>query len=384
MNQQTVLENFLTYCKTADISSEELGKPSVFYETEAAKALVAEMDADRKFAENVLVAIAKELKKLPPYRACLCAFFIGLYGERGVTCLYADRDLLDYFDLSIKFVMRFITEMVRATRTRELTDALIKEFFKAIDFDKMIKNNPELIELVQGMPTLCTAVLSRISTNRAMRTYLRNANVLSACAAVGCAIPAARYVAAMLNITEQQQVLVLFPSNKIGFEITVEEVDNNFVMFTLLQIALAKEGHMGKLGLPHYKYNEEIDSVLRREDKDLSKKFNSLTDTAAFNYYNLHPIAKESKGRYRMDTDYLCNGAEHTDALGTLDGRLILLVDKATSERKWAGACVAGMHPNLHPKLTINRILPKEEFEKWIEMVEGIGTFQSMNRDDDE
>ncbi len=384
MNQQILLENFFNHCNKTDISAQELANNDVFYKSEPVKELLAAMDQDHKFAEEVLVAIAKELKKMPPYRACLVSFFIGLYGERGVTSLFADRDLLDYFDLAIKFVMRFIAEMLKATGIRDLNPTVIKQFFDAIDYDKMIKQNPELIEFIQGLPVLCTAVLSRISTNRAMRSYLRNAQSLGACAAVGCVIPAARYVAAMLNITEQQQVLVLFPNSKTGFEVTVEEVDSLYVMFSLLQVALSKEGHMKKLGAPQYQYSEIIDKVLRREKTDLGSSINKLVDIAAFDYYNLHPIAKENKGKYRMDPDYLCNGNEHIETLGTLDGRLILVCDKLSKPQRWAGAHVSGMHPNLKPTLTVNRILPKEDYEKWIEAVEGIGTLKDYNRDQDD
>ncbi len=384
MNQQTVLENFLNHCSKTDISAQELANSDVFFKSEPVKALVAEMDADHKFAEEALVAIAKEFKKMPPYRACLAAFFIGLYGDRGVTSLFADRDLLDYFDLGVKYVMRFIAEMLKATGIRDLNPTVIKQFFDAIDYDKMIKQNPELIEFIQGLPSLCTAVLSRISTNRAMRSYLRNAQTLGACAAVGCVIPAARYVAAMMNITEQQQVLVLFPNSKMGFEVTVEEVDSIFVMLSLLQVTLAKEGHMKKLGLPHYEYSEQIARVLSRETTDLGGKIGKLVDSAAFDYYTLHPIVKEGRGKFRFDPDYLCNGTEHIENLGTLDGRLILLCDKLSHEKKWAGAHATGMHPNLHPSLTVNRILPKEEYEKWVEAVEGIGTLKEFHREDDD
>lgn len=184
----------------------------------------------------------------------------------------------------------------------------------------------------------------------------------------------------MLSITEQQQVLVLFPNSKIGFEVTVEEVDSNFEIFSLLQIALAKEGYMDKLGLPNYKYNEEIDRLLRR---DMSKGAqNAVVDEAAFNYYTLHPINKGNRGHYRLDADYLCEGQEQINAFGTLDGRLILLADKCTVKRSWANAAALGMHPNLHPTLTINRVLPKEEYEKWVDMVESIGTYQQDKADE--
>jgi hypothetical protein len=229
---------------------------------------------------------------------------------------------------------------------------------------------------MKGLPQLSTAVLSRISTNRSMRAYLRNCNLTAACVIVGYLIPATRYIGAMLNMVEQQQVLVLFPSNKIGFEVTIEEVDSNYLMFSLLQIALAKEGYMGKLGLPNYEYSKDIDMILSRSFAKDATLPNPLVDTAAFNYYNLHPIVKETRNRYRMDTDYLCVGEEHVDTLGTLDGRHILLADKCTVPRKWANSFVSGMHPNQHPKLTINRVIPKEEYESWIEMIEAIGAYQ--------
>lgn len=382
MSQQTTLDAFINYCKTTDISEKEINDPEVFYQSIAVQALVAEMDKDAKFAETALVTMAKEFKKMPPYRACLSAFFIGLYGERGITSLYADRDLLDFFDISVKFIMMFITRMAKLTGVKQFSPEVIQGFFSQIDLDKMTQSNPELVELIKGMPRISTAVLSRISGSRAMRSYLRGTNVLAACAIIGSVMMPVRYVAAMLNITEQQQVLVLFPNSKIGFEITVEEVDCNFEVFSLLQIALAKNGYMDKLGLSGYRYDEQVDRLLSRNVKDAAELMQPVKDKAVFNYYTLHPVNKDRKNRYRMDTDYLCDGTEHIDALGSLDGRLILLADKCTVDYSWGNAAVTGMHPNLHPKLTIDRVLPKEEYEKWIELVEGIGSYHQQKDED--
>lgn len=176
--QQTALENFITYCKTVDISPEELQNPNVLFQTAQSKALTSEMDKDKKFAEEALVTIAKEFKTMPPYRACVSSFLIGLYGERGVSSLYADRDLLDFFDITIKFVVTFINRMHKLSGKSQLTPEAIRSFFKQLDMKKMIDLDPSLFEVMQGLPQICTAVLSRISTSRAMRSYLRGNQTL--------------------------------------------------------------------------------------------------------------------------------------------------------------------------------------------------------------
>ena len=383
MSRETIQETFLDYCKNQDISAEEINNPSVFFNNPTVKALTDEMDKDKAYAEEVLVFIAKELKTMLPYRACLSAFFIGLYGERGVSSIYADRDLLDYFDGAIKYVMQFVVGLAKQAGVRQLTPNIITQIFSHIDVEKMTKANPQLIQIIKGLTTLCTGVMSRISQSRPMRGYLRETKVGPVCLMLSPVFPAAGYVSALLDLVEQQQVLVLFPNYKIGFDVTVEEIDSNFSMFSLLQIELAKEGYMGKLGLPHFTYNGDAAKALNRE-VPFNELPNPLPDLAAFNYYTLHPIIKAGRGKYQLDTDYICDGKEKLDALGTLDGRHILLADKMTVKQTWANAAVYGIHPNQHPKLTINRVLPKEEYEKWVDMVEEIGAYKHLNDADEE
>ncbi len=375
MSNQNIKEAFLTYCKTPSISEKEINDPQVFYNSIPVNALLTEMDKDPKYAEEALDFIAENLKTMMPYRACLSAFFIGLYGEHGVTSLYADRDLLDFFDVALKYVMRLIIGLIKASPTKEINETNIKEMFAKLDIAKLTEKDPTAVQLIKGLPQLCTAVLSRIATSRAMRAYLRNVNIVTACGVVGYLIPAARFVAAMLNMVEQQQILVLFPNYKIGFEVTVEEVDSNYLIFSLLQNTLAKEGYMSKLGLSGYKVNPMIDKAINRELGKDDVVPDPLLDFAAFNYYSLHPIIKGRRDRYLLDADYLCEGQEHIDALGTLDGRHILLADTCTIKRSWGNSFVTGAHPGMHPKLTIDRVLPKDVYEKWIEAVEEIGTY---------
>ncbi len=382
MSNQNIKEAFLTYCKTPSISEKEINDPQVFYNSIPVGALLAEMDKDKKYAEEALNFIAENLKDMMPYRACLSAFFVGLYAERGITSLYADRDLLDFFDIAVKYVTRMIVNLVKASPSKEMSEANVKEQFAKLNINKLIEKDPTVVQLIKGMPQLCTAVLSRIASSRAMRAYLRNVNLVPACGIVGCIIPAARFVAALLNMVEQQQILVLFPNYKIGFEVTVEEVDSNYLIFSLLQNTLAKEGYMGKLGLSGYKVNPIIDKAINRELGEDDKVPDPLLDFAAFNYYSLHPIIKGRRDRYLLDTDYLCEGQEHIDALGTLDGRHILLADTCTVKRSWGNSFVTGCHPGIHPKLTINRVLPKDVYEKWIEAVEEIGAYHQEKEEE--
>lgn len=54
---------------------------------------------------------------------------------------------------------------------------------------------------------------------------------------------------------EEEDIIILSPEQGVGLEVTVRQLDSNFLFFTLFQIEMYHRGWLEKLGVLDYKYD---------------------------------------------------------------------------------------------------------------------------------
>ncbi len=98
--------------------------------------------------------------------------------------------------------------------------------------------------------------MSRICRERSLRESLRQVeNIEDLCGFLAQYVGAYGFVSSVLELVEEEDIIILSPEQGVGLEVTVRQLDSNFLFFTLFQIEMYHRGWLEKLGVLDYKYD---------------------------------------------------------------------------------------------------------------------------------
>lgn len=298
--------------------------------------------------------IADRLPQMDVARGSISGYFIGLLGEYNFSTKRSTIAVLDHFIKCIDLCISY------------------KSLDKS-DIEKLIKEHPNEFKASIQMPLLSTAIMSRITTDREYRDYLRNKRGVSAkINQIASNYGNCGYIPKVLAIAEKETVYFLHFENNRGCEVEIEQMDNNFQLFTWFQMELYHQNLLNDYGITNFNYNSAIDNVLHRNFESNCNFVNltaPLIETAIFGYNMISARTVDENGVAKYKKDSFIIGEENIYSIPKIDGKFVILLTKDntilnSNTRSWNGAYIGGVHQNLFPRLKIIRQLTQEELDE--------------------
>ena len=346
-----ILSNYLNWtCKKDYVINEKIDPEFYMREQEPQLLLLLINNGNGRLDfTTVIDGIADKLPYMDIARGCISGYLIGLLGERKNSTQKSSIALLDHF-----------------LRIVDLCISFNKIENKSID--NLIKNHLDEYKASLEMPTLSTAVMSRITKSREYRDYLRSKPDIHSKISSLTSYGNVSYIPNILNMAEKETIIFLHLELNKGCEVEIEEMSNNFEMFTWFQMELYHNNLLKDYGITNFEYNELIDNAIHRKDgKNLEYERLStfLFDKAYFNYYQYSAryINKEDQVKYN-DFEIVC-GEGNIYEVPKLNDKFIILLTSTNKNHCWNGGNIIGDHINLSPKLKIIRELNENEILEW-------------------
>jgi hypothetical protein len=297
----------------------------------------AELDA-------VLTAVAAMIRASDPFRGATIALACGTLVEWG-------GDPGAVFPHLLSELPRHLALARRAHEREETAPGAL--------FDE----DPDAARASKGLTYLLLATMTVICRNARFRQPLRaNPEIVSGIEAIHSAHREANFVARVLDLTDDLELLVLAPNERKGFRVALEAIASCGHLFTLLQAALIDGGHL--VGEPT---DPEVLAVARGEQPHEQL----LTDHARFNFapwYSL--VSADSLAESALDGLIAMGVEAHPAGIPQFDDVPVVLVGPtAFASRSWDSNFFANIHDALRSRVEIVEVLSEAETAKWIERI---------------
>lgn len=299
----------------------------------------------------------------------MTGYLIGLYGESDITDEETDLALAAFYPKMISLCMEFLE--AAASQSRKNLPEFLEEpdccsLLEEADLFRLNQQNPEAVQAWLGIDLLSLGLMSRISRSLPMRQALRQEPHLAQhCRIVGSFRGNASFVPYILEMVEKETLLCISPKTGKGVEISLEQIDSNSVLFTLLQFALYHKNLLEPLGAAPFEYRPVIEKLATHQPVEREDYPDQIFEQGCFSYYT-YPAYQENGSYNQMQAAW---GEGTLWEIPQLDGRYILLLDKPFVQRSWGNAMVCSTHSGLKPKVEILRELSPQEVSEWMEKI---------------
>jgi hypothetical protein len=166
--------------------------------------------------------------------------------------------------------------------------------------------------------------------------------------------PYAYYLAELLGMVDDEQLLVLDTTQRRGYRVRLTAVRNNFHLFTLLQDALLPgDPRLQKLAVSIAKGERMLSDVSPSEWAEFGEH-----DTARWSF----------RPWLAPPNDPACWiwGESKPTEIPMLDGERIVLLGPLDSPRSWEIAYFVPLHSALRSSVRIEAVVRADEYESWI------------------
>lgn len=223
--------------------------------------------------------------------------------------------------------------------------------------------DPDAARAAKGLTYLLLATMTVICRNAEFRQSLRaNADVVEGVEALRESHREADFVARVLELADDVELIVLAPNEVKGWRVRLEAVASCAHMFTLLQAALIDGGH-----LPGEPTDPEVVAVAKGEQPHERL----LSDHARFHFSPWYSLAADGPSIESGLDGLIAMGVEaHPLGIPQLDDVPVVLVGPtAFASRSWDSNFFAGIHDALRSRAEIVETLPRDEVETWLDRI---------------
>lgn len=359
---------FLAFAKDSHLLPGELEQGKVFFQASPIKDLIAFGAEHNEFLEQIADAFSA-VGSMDIYRGCLTGYLIGLYGESEIVSEKADRALAEFFERVLSLCEQYMSLVCRRIGTtveRLEEDEERLEAFYEFSPESLLAQEPALVKAWMGMGMLSLGLMSRISSSRALRDFLRGGgNIAGRCSFMDNYRDTIGFVPYILNMVEEETVLLLSPATGNGVEVSLREIDSNNLFFTLLQFALYHANLLEPLGAQPFDYREVVERIALHEPVEEEEWPEQLYESGCFGYYT-YPALRPDGSYDEMGPVW---GEGTLYEVPKLDGRYVILLTKPSVQRSWGNAFITSTHTRLQPEVKLIRRLSKDEAARWLDKV---------------
>jgi hypothetical protein len=202
---------------------------------------------------------------------------------------------------------------------------------------------------IPGAMTLLVHEQEALRAARKDPDLLRNSQTLATFAKV------AYFLVELLESSDEERLIVVLPTRKLGFEVVADLVRNGFHLFTLLEAAL-----LGDLieGSPV----PADEAAIARGDLPLDQK---REFRARFDYFNWSAWGQD--GFVPDAPTRWIWGELPLRFIPRVDGSRVVLMEAPRYVRTWDGSLISRVHSDIRSKVAVSSILSQSDVVRWLD-----------------
>lgn len=223
--------------------------------------------------------------------------------------------------------------------------------------------DPDAARAAAGLMYLLLATMTVICRSAAHRQALRaDPEIVDGVFALRDTHREADFVAQVLSLADDLELLVLAPNERKGFRVRLEAIASNAHLFTLLQAALIDGGHLA---------GEPTDPEVLAVATGAAAPTHALSDHARFNFSPWYSLVSAGSPTESALDGIIAMGVEgHPSEIPPFDGAPVVLIGPTVfASRSWDSNFFANIHDALRSRVDIVEVLSEAEAENWIERI---------------
>ena len=291
--------------------------------------------------DAVITAVAATIRTSDPFRSGTIALACGTLVEWG-------GDPGTVFPHLLSELPRHLALARRAHEHEEMAPGAL--------FDA----DPDAARAAKGLTYLLLATMTVICRKAEFRQALRaDPEIISGIEAIHSTHREANFVARVLDLVDDTELLVLAPNEQKGFFVKLEAIASCAHLFTLLQAALIDGGHLA--GAPT---DPEVLAVARGEQPPEQL----LTDHARFHFTPWYSLTSaEPSAESALDGLMVMGVEAHPSGIPRFEDVPVVLVGPTVfAARSWDSNFFANIHDALRSRVEIIEVLSEAEAAKWL------------------
>lgn len=374
--QNSVMENFMAYACSPEIEFDEIGSDGVIFQHEEFGLLIQYCRQHPDKAEAVVEEVINKLPGMDVFKASVAALCVGTITEGGVACPSSPK-LVDYFVGRTWRCVEYLNNVAKMLDV-PVNDLEPDTLYKT-DRKSLYRLDEEGYKTFMGSCYLIMSVMSRICRERSLREYLRGVDSISdLCDFLSQFEGAYGYIYSVLEMAEEEDIIILSPEKQLGLEVTIRQLDSNFLFFSLFQLEMHRQGWLEKLGVQNYKYDplrdKQAHNLLEEAEEGTQEQDHACMEYYTYKAYQpdgtYSVLLRTPGGIPQVNPETRVWGEGNIYEIPRLDDRIVILVDShPLMNRSWGQGFTTPVHGAIRPEVTFKRQLTSDEFNGWMQRV---------------
>lgn len=327
------------------------------------RALYQQAMSSESEGRQVLEQLAGALGELDGFQRALAAHLCGALIERWGMDPAADRQIAVAFVKMASQACEFLGCAQKQLGCSE--EDFDKEALQRVDMNDLFAAEPERTRAYWGCDLLTLAAMAVITRDREVRLWLREQDIFPFLSYLAPFKDNVYYVQEVFKACVQLSLTVLAPKTGRGLRLAVNDINNCFHLFTLLEAEFYQRGWLEELA--DYQWQEKIYRIAAGLDQPRT----DMLIAAHQQYYTVQAVRPD--GSYQMivqteqgmqvDPAALIWGEMPPEAIPSFAGERIIIVDKEGmfAGRSWDVSFIAKCHDALKPSLEVTAVLSAAE-----------------------
>ncbi|HEY9059908.1 MAG TPA: hypothetical protein VIO64_05290 [Pseudobacteroides sp.] len=241
---------------------------SVFQKQEIMN-LVGYCNKNREIIDVVLNQISSELNNMPTFNCCLCSFICGTLVEWGGRP-----------SIAFEKVMKILSACIHNAYSYYM---LLNEKPP----EDIAKYNFDIYQGWMGIDFVILPSMTMLCRDSSLRHLLRKKEgemeIKVQAEVLMDRVPNLYYISRMFTLSDDVNIILIHPRLKVGFEVYLSGVQNNFHFFTLLQNEFNEKNLWGRLDISNYNNHSHAIRIAKNQQVMVANE--SITDEAVFDLF---------------------------------------------------------------------------------------------------
>ncbi|MDR2870035.1 MAG: hypothetical protein LBV04_06275 [Deferribacteraceae bacterium] len=282
--------------------------------------------------------LLEHLADFDPFKACVCAVIVGSCVENGFQSAKLD------------LILRFC---------KRISDLLLD----LSDDEPSLESNPDGYRAYMGYYFMIQSTMAVATRDKTQRLTL--ADYREKFEQLSDHFDKYQYLTRVLDLCDEEKLVVIDVEHTRAWECTVQHVENNFSLLSLLQLAFHHAGILKEMHVD-YKYCEDTDLYVHNRF-DYGKKLSKDSDMAVFGFHTAHACVG---GQFVNNPVTMVFGDMQVQSLPEIDDYKIILIHRENMlNRSWDVNFLAPVHPYPQPEFNIIKELTKGEATDWLQRI---------------
>ena len=313
--------------------------------------------------QQVLKQLAGALGELDGFQRALAAHLCGALIEHWGMNPAADQRIVEAFAEMVVQSCEFLAcaQAQLGCREEEFDEAKLRE----ADWGALFAQEPDRTRAFWGCDLLTLAVMAVITRDQAARLLLRDKGIYQHLDYLVQFKEKVHYVQEVYQACPQMAITVLAPKTGHGLRLLINDINNCFHLFTLLEAEFYHRGWLDDL--EGYQWRRDIDQIA----KGLVLPQTDASITAHQQYYTVQAVQPDGSYQVTIQTEQglqidpaaLVWGEMPPEAIVPFAGERIIIVDKEGmfAGRSWDISFIVKCHDALQPDLQVKEVLSEAE-----------------------